>query len=205
VTRQVLKILREERETSPLLREWWQRSEGAKDRDNLELMAERFAQLEDYLGEAVVGSARVEPQKLGWLAAGRIGKPGLDVFLRKLIAEQGDRSQKTTGVLIFSPAQLAATKDKGTGSKLLILVHPKYLAASEDLSALRSFLARLDKSDRGFAGTGFAQRLAQEYTRGTSILAGADLERMLTDLPERGAEKEDTLEERGFAEEEYAI
>ena len=205
VTRQVLKILREERETSPLLREWWQRSEGAKDRDNLELMAERFAQLEDYLDEEVVVSARFEGQKPGLFAAAEIGKPGLDAFLRKLIAERGDTSQNKTGVLIFSPAQLAATKDKGTGRELLILVHPKYLAASEDLSALRSFLARLDKSDRGFAGTGFAQRLAQEYTRGTSILAGADLQRMLTDLPERAAEKQSTLEESGFADAKYAI
>jgi type IV pilus assembly protein PilA len=203
VTRQALKIFREERETSPLLRDWWQRSQRTKDNENLEKLAEKFAQLEDYVGEEVVFSARLEKEKPGVFAAAEVRKPGLELFLRKLIAEQGQKNKP--GVLIFTPQELAAAKDKGTGKELLVLVRPKYVVASEDFSALQSFQGRLENSGTNFAGTPFAQRLAQEYTHGTSILAGADLQRMLKHLPELSTTKKSALEESGFADAKFAI
>jgi type IV pilus assembly protein PilA len=203
VIRQVLKIFREERETSPLLRDWWQRTQAPKDGENPEIAAEKFAQLEDFLGDEVVVSARLEEKKPGVFAAAEVRKPGLDAFLRKLMADYG--AKRKPGVLIFNPQELAAAKDGGRGKELLVLVHPKYVVASEDLSALRSFQARLENSEINFAGTPFAQRLAQEYDHGTTILAGADLQRMLKHLPELTAAKKGTLEESGFANAKFAI
>src|SRR5262249_54183543 len=113
--------------------------------------------------------------------------------------------RKKPGVLIFTPQELAAAKDKGTGKELLVLVHPKYVAASEDFPTLQSFQARLEKSETTFAGTPFAQRLAQEYAHGTTILAGADLQRMLRHLTDLTAAKKSTLEESGFADAKFAI
>lgn len=203
VTRQALKIFREARETSPLLRDWWQRGQPRKDREDLEALAEKFAQIEDYLGDEVVFSARLESEKPGIFAAAEVRKPGLELFLRKLIEDYGGKTK--AGVLIFTPQELAAAQNKGSGKELLILVHPSYIVASQDFSALRSFQGQLGSSATSFAGTSFGQRLGQEYTQGTSILAGADLQRVLKHLPELATAKKRTLEESGFADAKFAI
>jgi len=85
-----------------------------------------------------------------------------------------------------------------------VLVRPDFVVAASDLATLRSFNARLDRSSRDFASTPFGQRGVKEYEGGVTILAAADLQKILMQVPP-DAKQNANFQRSGFADVKYLV
>lgn len=199
---QALDIFRQELQQSSALRNWWQGGENAAKRAKFEDSVERFSQLHQYLGEEIVLSGSMEGKQPDFLAFAEIHKPGLKKFLEQMVEQFGGES--AAGVRVLDPEGLAAARENSPKQKLFVLVRPDFVVATENLALLRSFSAQLDQGRREFASTAFGQRVTQEYQGGLTILAAADLQRILAEAPP--ATKQDPAFQRsGFEDMKYLI
>lgn len=199
---QALDIFREELRQDSALRHWWQGGANAAKRAKFEDSLEGFSQVHQYLGEEIVLTGSMERREPSFLAFAEIRKPGLKKFLGQMVEQFGGVS--AAGVQVLDPEGLAAAREKSPKQKLLVLVRPDFVVATENLALLRSFSARLDQGRREFASTAFGQRVTQEYQGGLTILAAADLQRILAEAPP--ATKQDPAFQRsGFADVKYLI
>lgn len=203
---QALQVFRQELQESSVLRDWWSHGDMATAGPKLEDSIEKFSQLHQYLGEEIVvsGSAAgsTESKDPDFLAFAEIRKPGLKKFLEEMIAQHGGES--AAGVRVLDLPGLSAAKEKSPRQQLLVLVRSDFVVATDNLALLRSFSTRLDQGQREFVSTPFGQRVAQEYQGGLTILAAADLQRILAQSPP--ATKQDAAFQRsGFADMKYLI
>ena len=174
-THQALGTFQQELKDSPVLRAWWQRGDMATEGPKVEDAIEKIYQLSQYLGDEVVLSATTANRKEpGLLLLAEVRKPGLKDLLLQMTKELSGKSTAT--VRIFDPQDLAKAKDTVTSNDLVILVRPDFVVAATDVTALRSFSARLDRKDQDFASTPFGQRLTEAYASGTSGVGGVDLQ-----------------------------
>lgn len=199
---QALQIFQQELQESSVLRDWWSHGDMATAGPKLEDSFEKFSQLHQYLGEEIVLSGSMEGKEPDFLAFAEIRKPGLKKFLEQMIEQYGGES--AAGVHVLDPQGLAVAKEKSPKQQLLVLVRPDFVVATENLALLRSFTARLDQGRREFASNAFGQRVTQEYQGGLTILAAADLQRILAEAPP--ATKQDPAFQRsGFADMKYLV
>src|SRR5260370_7123444 len=110
-----------------------------------------------------------------------VRKQGLKKFLQQMIAELAGKSK--SGARVLDPQELAAMESKPAAGELMILVRPDYVVGALDLATLRNFNARLDRASRGFVATPFGHRIEQGYAGGVTILAPADLQKILNQFP----------------------
>ena len=172
VTHQALKVFRQELQESSVLRDWWQHGEVAAAGPKVEDSLEKVYQLSQFLGEEIVVSGGTECREPNLLIIAEVRKPGL-----KKLLEQAMR--------VLDLQELATAEDRRPAEELVVLVRPDFVVGALDLSTLRSFNARLDWNSRAFASTPFGQRVAQAYEGGTTILAAADLHKILNQVPPR--------------------
>ena len=199
---QALQVFRQELQESAVLRDWWRRGDMATAGSKLEDSLEKFYQLHQYLGEEIALSGSMEGQEPDFLAFAETRKPGLKKFLGQMIEQYGGES--AAGVRVLDPQGLALAKEKSQKQQLLVLVRPDFVLATENLALLRSFSAKLDQHRQEFVANPFGQRVAQEYQGGLTILAAADLQRILAQSPP--TDKQDPAFQRsGFAEMKYLI
>lgn len=200
---QALAIFRQELQESPALRAWWHgelAAEGPKMEDSLE----RFYQLSQYLGDEVVLSGANEGRKNpSLLILAEVRKPGLKDFLQQTAKELAGKSNPAIRVLDLQ--ELATAKDTHTAEQLVILVRTDFVVAALDVAALRSFNAQLDKGSQEFAATPFGQRAAQAYEGGTTMVAAADLQKILSKIPTGGDQNQKMFQRSGFAEMKYVV
>ena len=64
-----------------------------------------------------------------------------------------------------------------------MLVRPDYVVAAMDLATLREFNAGLASHNGEFVSTPFGQRIAKEYGAGVTLLAAADLHKIVDQAP----------------------
>lgn len=204
VTQQALKIFRQELQESAILRDWWQHGEPATAGPKLEDSLEKLAQLQQFLGEEIVVSASLEGQKPKLLIVAEVHKPGLKRFLQETLTQLGGESK--SGVRVVDPQELDAAKDvdKDSPQELLVLIRSEYVLAALDLATLRSFNARLDRHSREFASTPFGRRIANEYEGGVTLLAAADLHKILEAAPAEARENAN-FQRSGFADVKYLV
>src|SRR6266403_1177903 len=200
---QTVKIFRQELEESAVLREWWQHGPVATAGPKVEDALEKFSQLSQYLGEEVVVSGATEGKDSRLLMVAEVRKPGLKKLLQQMVNEFAGKSK--AGVRVLDPQELAGAKDGGPAEELLILVRPDYVAGALDLATLRGFNARLDRGGRGLVSTPFGQRLVQGYEGGVTILAAADLHKILSQVPPGTEQNQMTLQRSGFADLKYLV
>jgi hypothetical protein len=200
---QTVKIFRQELEESAVLREWWQHGEVARAGPKVEDALEKFYQLSQYLGEEVVVSWATEGKDSRLLMVAEVRKPGLKKLLEQMVNEFAGKSK--AGVRVLDPQELAGAKDGGPAEELLILVRPDYVVGALDLATLRGFNARLDRSGRGLVSTPFGQRVVQGYEGGVTILAAADLHKILSKVPPGTEQNQMTLQRSGFADLKYLV
>ena len=199
---QALQVFRQELQESSVLRDWWGHGDMATAGPKLEDSLEKFYQLHQYLGEEIVLSGSMEGRELDFLAFAEIRKPGLKKFLEQMIEQYGGES--AAGVRVLDPQGLALAKEKSPKQQLLVLVGPDFVLATENLALLRSFSAKLEQHRQEFLSNPFGQRVAQEYQGGLTILAAADLQRILAQSSL--ADKQDVAFQRsGFAEMKYLV
>lgn len=199
---QALQIFRQELQESSVLRDWWGHGEMATAGPKIEDSLEKFYRLHQYLGEEIVVSGSMEGKEPNFFAFAEIRKPGLKKFLEQMIEQYGGES--AAGVRVLDPQALAVAKDNSPKQQLLVLVRPDFVVATENLALLRSFSPRLEQGRREFVSAPFGQRVTQEYQGGLTILAAADLQRILAQSSP-AAKQDPTLQRSGFADMKYLI
>jgi hypothetical protein len=200
---QTLKIFHEELQASAVLRDWWQHGQVATAGPKLEEGLEKFYQLSQYLGEEIVISGAMDGKEPRLLMVAEVRKPGLKNFLQQMIEEYGGKSK--TGVRVLDAQELVTEKDVRGADELLLLVRADYVVGAEDVATLRSFNARLEKGSREFAATAFGQRVVQAYQGGVTILAAADVHKILEQVPSGTKKQQTTFERSGFADMKYVV
>jgi type IV pilus assembly protein PilA len=202
VTQQALKVFRQELEESAVLRDWWQHGDMATAGPKIEDSLEKLTQLQQYLGEEIVISGSLEGQDPKLLLVAEIRKPGLKKFLQESITQLGGESKQ--GIHILDQQDLATAKDDGWPKGLLLLVRPDYVVGAMDLATLRKFNARLAGQSREFVATPFGQRIAKEYAGGLTLLAAADLQKIVNQTPPE-LRQNSSFQRSGFADVKYLI
>ena len=202
VAAQALKIFRQELQESAVLRDWWQHGGLAVAGPKLEESLEKIAQLQQYMGDEIVVSGSFEGSDPEMLIVAEVRKPGLKRFLQEMINEPGRESMQDLRVLDLQ--ELASAKDEGKGQKLVVLVRPDYVVAAMDLATLRKFNGRLASHSQEFPATPFGRRVLKEYEGGVTLLAAADLQKILDQAP--GQMRQDASFHRsGFADVKYLV
>jgi type IV pilus assembly protein PilA len=208
-THQALTIFRQELQESEVLRDWWGHGKLAESGPKLEESIEKLYQLHQYLGDEIVVSGAMDGQEPRLLVVAEVRKPGLKKFLQELIPPPVDILKP--GVRVLDAQELATATDSGTAAKgsstakeLVVLVRPDYVVAALDLATLRSFSARLDGRSKEFASTLFAQRIVKEYESGVTVVAAADLQKLLKQIP-AAAKANANFERSGFADVKYLV
>jgi TonB family protein len=201
---QALTIFQQEVKENSELRAWWEHVQLSSDGPKVEDSLERFYQLSQYLGDEIVVSGATEGrQDPSLLILAEVRKPGLKDFLERTAKELAGKSKPAVRVLDVQ--ELATAKDAQTAQDLVILVRPDFVVGAHDVAALRSFNARLDRTSREFASTPFVQRLAQAYEGGTTLVAGADLQKILNRVPPGTDQNQKIFQRTGFADMKYLV
>lgn len=199
---QVVTVFRQQLEDDPQLRNWWEHGSLAEAGPKALDALDKVAQFEGFLGDETVFSGSVVGQKPNLLFLAEARKPGLKKFLEQLAAEFGTASHPPFHVL--EPQELATPSFKETDSALLFLIRPDYILAASDLASLRSANSLLDRRLHSFAATPFGRRLAREYQGGATLVAGADLQKLLTQLPSNVLQNS-SFQRSGFADVQYLV
>jgi hypothetical protein len=202
VAHQALTILRQELQESSVFRDWWQHGDLATTGPKVEDSLEKLYQLSQYLGDEIVVSGTTEGRDPSLLIVAEIRKPGLKRLLEQTLNELADKSKPAARAL--DPQELATAEDR-PARKPVVLVRPDFVVVALDLAALRSFSARLDRGTPGFVSTPFGQRVVQAYADGVTILAAADLHKILNQVPPGNKQNQMALERSGFADMKYLV
>ena len=199
---QLVTVFRHQLEDDPQLRNWWEHGSLAEAGPKALDALDKVAQFEGFLGDETVFSGSVLGQKPNLLFLAEARKPGLKKFLEQLAAEFGTAAHPPFRVL--EPQELATPSFNETESALLFLIRPDYILAASDLARLRSANSLLDRRLHSFAATPFGRRLAREYQGGATLVAGADLEKLLTQLPPNVL-RDPSFQRSGFADVQYLV
>lgn len=203
VTEQSLKIFRQELQESAVLRDWWEHSDVAEAGPKVLDSLEKIAQLHQFLGDEIVVSGSLQGQDPKLLVIAEIRKPGLKKFLQEAIAQLGGGESKQ-GIHVFDPQELAAAKDEHPWKDLFVLVRSDFVVAAADPATLREFNARLSHRGGEFVATPFGRRIAKEYGAGVTLLAAADLHKLVDQVPP-DARQNDSFQRSGFADVKYLV
>jgi type II secretory pathway pseudopilin PulG len=199
---QALTVFQEEIKENAELRAWWQKGDMATEGPKMEENLERFYQLSQYLGdEIVISAASSGKEDPKFLILAEVRKPGLKDFLRQGMKDVAGKSKPAARV--FDAAELAAAKNVSPDQPV-ILVGPDLVVLAENLNTLRTFNARQEHAAKDFASTEFGQRLVQGYEGGTTIIAGADFQRILK-LSSTSLQKDPTFQRTGFSDVKYLV
>ena len=200
---QVLTIFQGRLKQSQVLRDWWHQGELGTNGPKIERSLENFYQFSQFLGNEIVVSASVESKREpDFLILAEVRKPGLKTFLQQTAKEYAKDLGSTLRVLDVQ--DLATAKDSAA-DKIVILVRPDIVLAAANVSALRTFQARLEHPGRSLATTQFGQRIRQAYEAGTSIVAAGDLHTILGQIPRDKGPNQALFERSGFANMKYAV
>ena len=205
---QALAIFREELQQSAPLRDWWQHGDMAKTAPQVEGFIEKFYGFSQFLGDEWVISGEAKESTPGALFVATLRKPGFKPFLDQMLNALPAKSQP--GIRIFDPQELARAEEPvaheaGKPSQLVVLVRPDFVIAGTDLRTVQAFNKRFDVQAGEFAATPFGQRLNHAYRDGTSVIAAADLHKLMSQIPADKQAKLETLKSSGFNDVKYLV
>jgi len=201
--RQILKIFREELRESEPLRKWWGSGEIATEGPKVEAFLEKFAEFEEYLGNETVLVGTMDGKEPKFLVVTETRKPGLKSFLDQWTKELAEKGKPVARV--FDAEGLARVKDSRPSDEPIFLVRPDYVVMGDEAAEIRKFAERLDKKSREFPATPFGQRVAKAYEGGTTVLAAADLQKILNKTVTGDAANDPSLKQSGFGDVKYAV
>ncbi|MGA2376490.1 MAG: hypothetical protein ABSF72_13290 [Candidatus Sulfotelmatobacter sp.] len=207
--RQTVETLRQELQTSTVLRDWWQHGDLSSAGPKLQDFLEKFYEVSQYLGDEVVVSGETggiyeksaASQRL--LIVAELRKPGLKKVLDQILKESPAATQ--SGVRVLDLQQLAEAKNGSGAEQLAVLVRPDFVIAAQNLTSLRGFNAFLDAKTTNFASKPFGQRLAEAYQGGTSDLMAADLHTIMNQIPLGTEQNQKIFDRTGLKDAKYAV
>jgi hypothetical protein len=197
---QALDIFHEELKSSAPLRDWWQHSQANSKGPSFETVLTRYYQLFEFLGDEVVASGTVRENSGGVLLMVAVKKPGVEEFLRGAVNELAGQSKPPQ---VLNVKELATAKDDG--DRPVILVRPDFVIFGSDLKTLRSFNSKLGSGEPTLETTAFGKRVSESYQQGVEILAAADLQTILGQMPKGKADDQMALKRSGFADVKYGM
>jgi len=205
---QALAIFRDELQQSAILRDWWQHADTAKAMPQFEGFIDKFYDFSQFLGEEWVISGEAKESNPGALFVATLRKPGFKTFLQQMLTQLSAKPQ--ANIRIFDPQELAsaqepAAHEAGKPSQLVILVRPDFVVAGTDVNTVRTFNKRLEAQTGDFAATSFGQRVARAYKDGASVVAAADLHKLMSQIPADKQGKLETLKSSGFKDVKYLV
>jgi len=201
---QANQLFQQQLSQSAVLREWWQQrgpGAGQKGPDFNEVV-EILHGLSTYVGNEIVFGASPAGRRCNLVVMAEIAKPGLREFLAAQIA----KSDSPQNVHLLSPEDLGTAQ--GSNDDFYILITPKFVAASPDVSSLGDLNRRWSAGEAsGFAQSDFGKRIASEYSSGAGLLIAVNLEQMSADraVAIQADRHEGMLESSGFANAKYLI
>jgi hypothetical protein len=198
-----LTVFHQELKDSAVLRDWWEHGQLATSGPKLVDSLEKLAQLQQFLGNEIVFAGAIQGGHPKPLIIAEIKKPGLKPLLQQWITQVADKSAPPVRVLDLK--ELATALDKKSGDELILLVRPDFIVGATDIETLRGFSARLDQGNRDFVATPFGKRVAQEYAGGVTMLAAADLQKILGLIPISDKSTQATLQRSGFGDMKYLV
>lgn len=202
---QALIILHDELKQSAVLRNWWEQSDMAKTGPQIESSIEKFYELSQYLGEEMVVAGEAEGSVPNVVFVTEARKPGLKAFLQQMLKDLPDKSKSAVLVLDLQELASAKTEAKAKTVQPVILVRPDFVIAGSDLSAVRLFNELVESKSGEFRSTSFGQRIEQAYRAGTTVVAAADLHKLMSRLPPGKPESQKMLERSGFKDVKYLV
>ncbi|MGB9197306.1 MAG: hypothetical protein WCB53_10335 [Terriglobales bacterium] len=218
---QAMVIFSDELQKSAPLHDWWQQSDMAKSGPLVESSMEKFYELSQYLGDEIVIAGGTEGSAPHGVLVAELRKPGLENFLRQML---GDFPQKSTDIHILSPQELASaasnprpnsTPGAIKASQVFVLVRSDVAVVGSDLAVLSSFNELLDATTGGatepskksaqFTSTAFGERVAQAYQGGASVVAAADLHKIIAQATAGKKPNQEAIEDSGFKDVKYVV
>lgn len=202
---QWLAIFHQQLQDSPALRDWWQHGPASVSGPKIEHSLEKLSYIDSFLGDEVVLAGTVDdPQHPKLLMIAEIKKPGLKPVLQQWLNELADKSKPASTVRVLDPRDLESASNH-PAEDLIVLVRPDFVIAASDLAALRDFNSHLAKDNLPFVNAPFARRIAKEYANGITVLAAADLQKVLKQVPVGTPQSQASLQQSGFADMKYLI
>src|SRR5215471_16866835 len=202
-THQALEVFRQELRESAVLRDWWTHGDMATSGPKLEDSLEKLYQFQQFLGDEIVVAGEMNATEPRFLVLAEVRKPGLKKFMEQMLDQFATKSKP--GVRLLDPQELAIAKEKAHSEEFLFLVRPEFVVGASDFATLRSFSAKLDRGGREFVATAFGKRVTQEYKGGVTMLAAADLNTILKQVPHGKPQDEAAFQSSGFADMKYLI
>ncbi len=198
-----LVILHQELQVSNVLREWWQHGELAKNGPVAEQMLENFSRLSQYIGDEIVITGSTDSPEHNVVFMAEVRKSGLRDFVQQMLKQIPSTSKPPVRVLDLQ--ELASATDGAASQGLVVLIRPDFVIAAPRVKAVRDFNDLLESKGGSFGSTEFGQRLMRAYDGGASVLAGADLQQLLKQVPQGAAENQEILARTGFGDVKYLI
>ena len=192
-------IFQDQLNQSPELRQWWTRTHNHPE-DLNELVA-KVHDLSTYLGDEVVMVGFGQRKRSGFAMIADVQRSGIKEELQQQFT--GGHSK----LVVLDPATLAAApSNAGRGG--YALVRDREVVFANNLATLKLVNAQLDAGSSGFAKSAFGAQIAAAYHRGAGIIIAANLQAMLKNRGQRGAQhlnKERAFESTGLGEVQYLI
>jgi len=198
---QALAIFHDQVKQSPALRDWYQ-GELAKNGPELEGYIEKFAAVSQYLGDEIVLAGETGGGKHSPFLIAELRRPGLKEFMRQMLKDMPAKSK--TDLRVLDATELAAAKP-GKPDEFIILVRPDFVVASVGLDAVRAANRTLDAKGGAFASTPFGQRLTQSYQGGASVVAGGNVQQILSQNAPPKKQDQAMLDRSGFNDAQYLV
>ena len=202
-TRQIVKIFREELKDSEPLRKWWGSGEVATTGPKVEAFLEKFSELEEYLGNETVFAGTLEGKEPKFFLVAETRKPGVKSFLEQWTKEPADKGKLVARVM--DAQGLASVKENGPSEDPIFLVRPGYVVMGDEAAEIHKFAERLDKKTREFPATPFGQRVAKAYEDGSTIVAAADLQKIIGKTMTGDSSNDPSLKQSGFGDVKYVV
>ena len=137
-----------------------------------------------------------------FLLVSEIHKPGLKLVLKQFATQIS--GNPTSPMRVIDLSELATATERPHAEEPIILVRPDFVVLSLDLKTLRAFNAQLDAPKPEFASTPFGLRVAKEYKAGATVLAAANLSKII-DKTSPTLKQNETWQHSGFADMQYLV
>jgi type IV pilus assembly protein PilA len=199
VAHQSLATLNRHLQSSGVLRDWWQQTNGVGSK--VEHFLRQFAQISEYLGDEVVVFGEIGGKTRGFVVISETRKPGLKNLLKELWKQNHSEMQPAR---VFDVQELAAA-GPATAEEFSVLVRADYVVAAPNLETLRIFNSFLDARTKEFASAAFGKRLERAYQDGVSTIIAADMQAILKQGNIANKRSEELLQRSGFSDMEYAV
>ncbi len=199
---QAQQIFQDELRNSPTLQDFIRKNKLEKDEPKLEDALQKLYEVSEYLGDEVVLTGSFKGSEPSGVMIAEVRKPGLKEFLEKMSHEWEPTAKEPLRVL--DRQQLASATDQ-PGQGPIVLVRQDVVVVGFNTASLRKYDGQLDGGPGTFAASVMGKRLMQAYQTGTGTILGADLQNLLTLVPQNPPQARMMLEKSGFSDMKYAV